>query len=53
MESDAYCNLFGEQFVIKNENNIELKINDVKSELIKVCELKKGENNIILIIKNK
>ena len=53
MKSDGFCKLFGEQFVKNNKNNIELKINGVLNELIDGCELKKGENNITLIVKNK
>ena len=46
-------NIFGFQFVENNKNNIELKINGIKSELVKKYELKYGENNIEIIIKNK
>ena len=46
-------NLFGEEFIENNIDKIELNINGVKSNLVKRYELKKGENNIKLIIKNK
>ena len=46
-------NIFGDQFVYNNKNNIELQINGIKNGLIKRCKLKKGENNIKIIIKNK
>ena len=45
--------IFGDKFVENNKNNIELMINNKKTELIKENELNKGENNIKLIIKNK
>ena len=46
-------NIFGDKFVENNKNNIELKINGIKSELVKKYELEYGENNIEIIIKNK
>jgi len=46
-------NIFGEKFVNNNKNNIELKINGIKSELVEKCKLEYGENNIEIIIKNK
>jgi len=46
-------NIFGYKFVQNNKNNIELIINENKNELIYRCKLKKGENNIKIIIKNK
>ena len=45
--------IFGDKFVEMNNNNIDLNINGDKSKLISKYKLKKGENNIILIIKNK
>ena len=45
--------IFGEEFVKNNRNNIELEINEIKKELIDYYKLKKGENNIKIIIKNK
>ena len=51
--SDYTNNIFGEKFVENNKNNIELIINGKKSELIEKYELKEGENNIEIIIKNK
>jgi len=52
-EEEGECQIFGGEFVKKNNNNIELNINGHKSKLINKCKLKKGENNNILIIKNK
>ena len=46
-------NIFGSKFVKNNKNNIELIINDKKSELIDKYNLKVGINNIQIIIKNK
>jgi serine/threonine protein kinase len=50
---DGKFNIFGEKFVENNKNNIELKINGIKEELVKEYKLKKGENKIEIIIKNK
>ena len=52
-EKDGYEYIFGEEFVKNNKNNIELKINGIKSELIDRYKLKKGKNIIEIIIKNK
>ena len=49
---DNIENIFGEKFVENNKKNIELSINGIKSELISKCKLKKGKNNIIIILKN-
>ncbi len=46
-------NIFGEKFVEKNINNIDLIINGEKSKLVEKYKLKEGENNIKIIIKNK
>ena len=46
-------NIFGEEFVENNKNNIELIINGIKNKLISKYNLKKGNNNIKMIIKNK
>ena len=46
-------NILGEKFVKNNRNNIELVINGIKSELIEKYKLKKGENIVEIIIKNK
>ena len=46
-------NIFGEKFVQNNKMNIDLIINSKKSELVKECKLKKGKNNIKIIIKNR
>ena len=51
-DKDNIENIFGEKFVINNKNNIELIINGTKSELISKYKLKKGVNNIEIIIKN-
>ena len=45
--------IFGETFVKNNRNNIELEINGIKYNLISKYILKKGENKIKIIIKNK
>ena len=45
--------IFGYTFVENNKNNIELIINGIKIDLISVYKLKKGENNVKIIIKNK
>jgi len=45
--------IFGKKFVENNKNNIELIINGNRNDLISECKLKKGENNIKMIIKNK
>ena len=52
-KEEGECQIFGDEFVKKNNNNIELNVNGDKSKLISKYKLKKGENNIILIIKNK
>jgi len=51
-DEDSNGNIFGEKFVMNNKNNIELIINGIKSELISKYKLKKGINNIEIIIKN-
>jgi hypothetical protein len=48
-----YNRIFGDKFVENNINNIELNINENKSKLVNKCKLKKGDNNIKIIIKNK
>ena len=53
LEQDGKCHIFGEKFVENNKNKIELVINGKKNELVNDYELKKGENNIQLIIKHK
>jgi len=50
---DKDNNIFGEKFVKNNINNVELKINGIKSKLMQNYKLKYGENNIEIIIKNK
>ena len=52
-EKEGIFNIFGEKFVENNKDNIDLIINGVKQKLIIAYKLKKGENNIKLIIKNK
>ena len=44
---------YGKKFIENNKNNIELVINGIKSELVKDYKLKKGKNNIEILIKNK
>ena len=51
-EDKGKYKIFGEDFVKNNKNNIELLINGIKSELIEEFDLKKGNNNIKLFIKN-
>ena len=46
-------NIFGYNFVHNNKDNIELIINGDKTNLVDTYKLKKGENNVTLIIKNK
>ena len=46
-------NIFGKKFIENNKNNIELKINGIKTELVQKYELEYGENKIDIIIKNK
>ena len=53
MEEDGDCNLFGEKFVENNKDNIDLVIDGVKTNLTNKYTLKKGENNVKMIIKNK
>ena len=53
VKEDSYENIFGEKFVENNKNNIEIEINGKKNELVSKYKLKKGENNIEIIIKNK
>ena len=52
-EKEGNYNIFGEKFVENNKNNIELNINGNKSELVNKYKLKKGNNEIKMIIKNK
>jgi len=52
-EKDEECKIFGDKFVKINNNNIELNINGDKSKLVNKYKLKKGDNNIKIIIKNK
>ena len=46
-------NIFGNKFVENNKNNIELIINGNKNHLIEKYNLRKGENYVKIIIKNK
>ena len=50
---DGIFNIFGEKFVENNKNNIEIKINGLKIELVKEYKLNKGENEIEIKIKKK
>ena len=49
---DSNNNIFGQKFVENNRENIILKINGLKSELIEKYNLKEGINNIQIILKN-
>ena len=51
-EKEGEYNIFGEEFVENNKNNIELNINGNESNLINKYELREGVNNIKMIIKN-
>ena len=53
VKSNGYYNLFGNEFVSNNLDNIELIINGKKNILFNKFELKKGNNIIELIIINK
>ena len=50
---EGQVNIFGEEFVKNNFDNISLIINGQKSSLVSKCHLKEGENNVTLCIKNK
>ena len=52
-KTKSLCDIFGENFVYSNKDNIELIINGKNNELINEYELKEGENIITLLIKNK
>ena len=52
-ELSGYQQIFGKSFVKENKENIELIINEKKIDLIDGYKLKKGENNIILMVKKK
>ena len=52
-EEEGEHRIFGDKFVKKNDNNIELNINGNKSKLVNKYKLKKGNNNINMIIKNR
>jgi len=52
-EKDGECQIFGNKFAKINVNNIELNINGNKSKLVSKYKLKKGDNTIKMIIKNK
>ena len=52
-EIEGIENIFGEKFVENNEENIELIVNGEEKGLVKEYKLKKGENKIKIIIKNK
>ena len=51
-DDDGIQNIFGEYFVENNIDNISLIINGKKSSLVPEYNLKKGENNITICIKN-
>jgi uncharacterized protein YbaR (Trm112 family) len=46
-------NIFGTEFVRKNRNSIELIIDGKKNVLVDSMQLKKGDNAITILIKNK
>jgi hypothetical protein len=46
-------NIFGTEFVRKNRNNIELIIDGKKNVLVDSMQLKKGDNTITILFKNK
>ena len=54
-EKEGEENIFGNKFLENNKNNIDFIINENKNkiQLINKYRLKKGENNIKIIIKNK
>ena len=52
-ESEDDYTIFGREFVKINEKKIELRINGKKSKLVNKYKLKKGDNNIKIIIKDK
>ena len=52
-EEEGNKQIFGYKFVQNNINNINLIINGNKSPLVQEYNLKEGENNITLCIKNK
>ena len=53
VEYKGNYNIFGEDFVENNKNNISLIIDGKQKGLVHNCELKEGENTITLLIKNK
>ena len=52
-DKEGYEKIFGDKFVKNNKNNIKLIINGIENNLMNKYKLKKGENNITIIIKNK
>ena len=52
-KEEGEFNIFGNKFVENNRNNIDLIINGIKNNLIEKLYLKKGENDVKFIIKNK
>ena len=51
-KKEEITNIFGEKYVKANKDNIELIINGERSPLVDKYILKKGENNIKMLIKN-
>ena len=51
-EKEGKQKIFGDDFVKNNINNISLIINGNKSPLVREYDLKKGENNVKICIKN-
>ena len=52
-KKEGIFDIFGNKFIKNNKNNVDLIINGIENKLIKEYKLKKGENNIKLIIKNR
>ena len=52
-EKEGDEKIFGYEFIKNNRDNIDLIINGNKTNLIDIYNLKKGENIVTLIIKNK
>ena len=52
-KSEKIHEIFGEEFVLNNTDNIDLIINGKSNKLVSNYELKQGENIVTMIIKNK
>ena len=53
VQSEGNYNIFGEDFVSNNRNNLDLIINGKHNILVSYYKLKEGENLISLVIRNK